>query len=97
MPYGGVRLRNKKSPWVLLLLILAGALIGGIAGGILSQYPSLAWVSLGGTNGYLELFAFSMNPLVDTHVIRLGFEFAFRVNAGSLLGIILGIIIYVRM
>ncbi|OGO80715.1 MAG: hypothetical protein A2Y21_01695 [Clostridiales bacterium GWC2_40_7] len=90
-------MRNKKSPWILLLLILAGALIGGIAGGILAQYPSLAWISLGGANGYRELIAFSMNPLVDTHVIRLGFEFALRVNAGSLLGMILGIILYTRM
>ena len=90
-------MRNRRSPWVLLLLILAGALIGGVAGGILARYPSLAWISLGGANGYRELLAFSMNPLVDTHVIRLGFEFALRVNAGSLLGMILGIILYTRM
>ena len=90
-------MRNRKSPWIMLLLILAGALIGGIAGGILAKYPSLAWISLGGANGYRELIAFSMNPLVDTHVIRLGFEFALRVNAGSLLGMILGIILYTRM
>ncbi|NJD04774.1 MAG: DUF4321 domain-containing protein [Ruminiclostridium sp.] len=38
-----------------------------------------------------------MNPLIDTHVIRLGFEFALRVNVGSLLGVILGIILYARM
>ncbi len=90
-------MRNRKSPWVLLLLILAGALIGGIAGGILAGNPGLSWISLGGANGYRELIAFSMNPLVDTHVIRLGFDFALRVNAGSLLGMILGIILYTRM
>ncbi len=90
-------MRSRKSPWVLLLLILAGALIGGIAGGILAKSPGLAWISLGGDQGYRELFAFSLNPLVDTHVVRLGLEFALRVNAGSLLGIILGIIIYTRM
>ncbi|NJD04017.1 MAG: hypothetical protein FIA99_15795 [Ruminiclostridium sp.] len=90
-------MRNRKSPWVLLLLILAGALIGGVAGGILAQSPSFAWVSLGGANGYRELIAFSKNPLFDTHVISLGFEFALRVNAGSLLGVILVIILYARM
>ena len=90
-------MRNRKSPWIMLLLILAGALIGGIAGGILAKYPNLAWISLGGANGYRELIAFSMNPLVDTHVIRLGFEFALRVNAGSVLGMLLGIILYTRM
>jgi len=89
--------RNRKSPWIMLLLILAGALIGGIAGGLLAKYPGFEWISLGGTNGYRELLAFSMNPLVDTHVIRLSFEFALRVNAGSLLGMILGIILYTRM
>lgn len=90
-------MRNRKSPWVLFLLLLAGALIGGVAGEILSQYQSLAWIGLGGPKGYRELLAFSLNPLVDTHVIRLGLEFALRVNVGSLLGMLLGIIVYTRM
>lgn len=89
-------MRNRKSPWVLLLLLLSGALIGGIAGELVSQYQYFSWVSLGGTNGYRELFAFSFNPLIDAHIIRFGFDFAFRINAGSLLGMILGIIIYVK-
>ncbi len=90
-------MRNKKSPWVLLLLLLAGAMIGGIVGELLAQNPGMAWIGLGGTKGYRELLAFSLNPLVDTHAIRLGFDFVLRVNAGSLLGMILGIIIYTRM
>lgn len=89
-------MRNRKSPWTLIILLLSGALLGGIAGELLSQYPFFSWVSLGGTSGYRELFAFSLNPLLDTHVIRLGIDFAFRINAVSLLGMILGTFIYVK-
>lgn len=90
-------MRNRKSPWVLLLILFTGALIGGIAGELLFGYSGFAWIGLGGANGYRELFAYTFNPLVDTHFIRLGFDIAMRVNAGSLLGMILGIIVYAKI
>jgi hypothetical protein len=90
-------MRNRKSPWILLLTLLTGALIGGIAGELLFGYSGFGWIGLGGANGYRELFAFTLNPLVDTHFIRLGVDIALRINAGSLLGMILGIIVYARL
>ena len=90
-------MRNKKNPWILIIFLLSGALIGGIAGELISQYQSFSWVSLGGSSGYKELMAVSFNPLIDTHTIRFGFDFVLRINAGSLLGMILGIIIFTRV
>jgi uncharacterized membrane protein YciS (DUF1049 family) len=43
------------------------------------------------------LFAITFNPLVDSGVMRLGFDLALRVNAGSILGMILGILIYMKV
>jgi hypothetical protein len=90
-------MRNKRNPWVLLLLLLAGALIGGIAGEFLSQYPYFSWMSFGGTKGYRELTAFSLDPVIDTNIIRFGMSFALRINMGSIIGMLLSIFIYIRI
>jgi F0F1-type ATP synthase assembly protein I len=90
-------MRNKRSPWLLVVLILSGALIGGLLSELLAGNPFFAWMSFGGANGYRELFAITFNPLVDSGVMRLGFDLALRVNAGSILGMILGILIYMKV
>ncbi|MCR4435264.1 MAG: hypothetical protein QHH06_07990 [Clostridiales bacterium] len=89
-------MRSKRSPWILCLLLLSGALIGGIAGEYLSRLPYMGWMGFGGVNGYRDLFAFTLDPLIDVRVLRLGLNFALRVNAGSLIGIILGIILFIK-
>lgn len=90
-------MRNKKNPLFLFVLLLFGALIGGIAGEFLSRYPYLTWMSFGGVNGYRDLFAFSLNPAVDFRVIRFGFDFALKVNAGSIVGIILAFFAFLKI
>lgn len=90
-------MRNKRSPWLLIVLILSGALIGGLLSEFLAGNSFFAWMSFGGTNGYRELFSFAFNPLVDSGVIRLGFDLTLRVNAGSILGMILGVLIYMKV
>jgi len=90
-------MRSKKSPWVLCILLLFGALIGGIAGEFLCRYPFFAWMSFGGVNGYRELFAFTLAPAFDFRVVRLGLDFALRINGGSILGMIFAIILFIRI
>lgn len=90
-------MRSRRNPWILCLLLLVGALVGGVAGEFLSQYPFFKWMSFGGANGYKDLFAFSLNPALDVRVLRFGFDFALRINAGSILGIILAIILFLRV
>jgi len=90
-------MKTKRNPWVLLILLLFGALIGGIAGEFLSSFPYFRWMSFGGANGYRDLFAASLNPAFDFRVVRFGFDLAFRVNAGSILGMILAVIIFIRI
>lgn len=88
---------NRRNPWVLLLLIFIGALIGGVGGEALSQIPYMDWISFGGLNGYQELFAVSFHPLIDFRILRFGFDFALNINAGSIVGMLLSILLYVRI
>lgn len=88
-------MRNRRNPWLLLVILLFGALVGGIAGEALSKVRYFEWMSFGGVDGYRDLISFTLQSL-DFRVIRVGFDFALRVNAGSLIGIVLGILAYIR-
>lgn len=90
-------MRKKRNPWILLLLILFGALIGGLIGEFLSKYAYFTWMSFGGATGYKNLFAFSLDPAIDFRVIKFGFNVALGINAGSILGMILGILVFLKI
>lgn len=90
-------MRGKRNAWLLLILLLFGALAGGLVGEALSGYEYLRWMSFGGTDGYRNLFAFSLDPLFDTRVLKFGFNMALRINAGSILGMLAGIFVYSKI
>lgn len=90
-------MRNGRNARVLVLLLLLGALAGGLAGEFLVRYPYFTWMSFGGANGYRELFAFSLHPAFDFRILSFGLDFALRVNAGSIIGMILGVILFVKI
>jgi len=90
-------MRNKRNAWVLLILLISGAVIGGLAGEALSRNEFFSWMSFGGVNGYRNLISFSLNPLIDARVLRLGFDFSLSINAGSIIGMLLGILAYTRL
>lgn len=90
-------MRSKRKTWILIVLLLAGALVGGFIGEFMSKYPYFAWMSFGGTNGYRELTAISLNPFIDAGVLRLGIDFALRINAGSIIGMIISVLVFSRL
>ncbi|HBN83826.1 MAG TPA: hypothetical protein DDZ89_08270 [Clostridiales bacterium] len=87
-------MKKGKNGWILLLLIIVLSLAGGLLGEILSQYKFFSWMSLGGRNGYITLFDFNLNPLLDFHLFKINFGLTMRLNVGSIIGAILAIIIY---
>lgn len=89
-------MRNKRNPWNLVILLLCGALVGGLAGEFLSQFRYLSWMSFGGTDGYRNLFAFTLDPAIDVRVLKLGFNVAFGINAGSIVGMLLAILVFLK-
>ncbi|MGI6113097.1 MAG: DUF4321 domain-containing protein [Mahellales bacterium] len=83
-----IRGRSQRNPWTLLLLLLAGLIIGGVVGDILSSY--------------LPLFNYSyrfgiVEPIgLDLRVIAITFGLVFNLNLGSAIGVVIGIISYMR-
>lgn len=71
--------------WVFIFILLAGLVLGGFIGDVLSAYPALSWLAYG-----KELGIGATNPIVlDMHVCRLTFGLAININIASILGVFL--------
>ena len=81
-------MRGTKNGWTLLLLMLAGVVIGGFIGSIASSVPGLDWLNYGQTFG-LE------NPLVlSMGLVVLTFGLTIKITIAGIIGIALAILIY---
>lgn len=82
---------SSKNKWVLLLIILSGIVLGGFIGYLCEKVSALSWLSYGQTFGLSE-------PVVlDLGIIILTFGLTITINIASILGIVLGIIIYKKL
>ena len=78
---------GNKSTWVLIMLVLIGAVLGSFIGN-LADGSSLSWLNYGKTFGLTS-------PIVlDMAVLTLTFGLTIHFSIATLLGIILAIIIY---
>ena len=72
-----------KNNWACFLLILAGIVIGGFIG---SLFPS-TWLNYGQT--------FGLSPIVfDIGIMCITFGLSIKITVASIIGIIIGLIIY---
>jgi hypothetical protein len=77
-----------KNNWTLLLLILAGVVLGGFIGQMASGVSALSWLNYGQTFGLTQ-------PLVlDLGILVLTFALTIKITIAGIVGIILAIIIY---
>lgn len=77
-----------KSIWILIVLILAGIVVGGLIGDLASKSGGLWWLAYGQEFGLNE-------PLsVDLSVIKFSFSLMIKLNISSILGMILAIFVY---
>lgn len=77
-----------KSMWILIVLILAGIVVGGLIGDLASKSGGLWWLAYGQEFGLNE-------PLsVDLSVIKFSFSLMIKLNISSILGMILAIFVY---
>lgn len=82
---------NSRNVWVLLLLLLAGVVIGGFLGDVLGSVPYLSWLSYGKTFGLTS-------PLVlDLGIIVVSFGLTIKFTIAGILGIVIAVIVYRRM
>lgn len=86
-------MRRDRNPWILLLLLLVGVVIGGLLGEVLSQYKYLGFLSYG------KQFGINLEQpfMLDLYVIKASFAVVFNINVASIIGIILSIIIFNRL
>lgn len=81
-------MRGAKNGWTLLLLVLAGVVLGGFIGSLAANVPGLSWLNYGQAFG-LE------NPLVlSLGLVVLTFGLTIKITIASIIGILLAILIY---
>ena len=77
-----------KNYWALLLMILAGVVLGGFIGQLTAGVPALSWLNYGQTFGL-------SNPLVlDLGILVLTFGLTIKITIAGIIGIVLAILIY---
>jgi hypothetical protein len=77
-----------KNNWALVLLVLAGIVIGGFIGQLASGISALSWLNYG------QSFGLSSPLVLDLGILALTFAFTIKITIAGILGIILAIIIY---
>lgn len=77
-----------KNSWALLLMILAGVVLGGFIGQLASKVSFLSWLNYGQT------FGLSQPLVLDLGILVLTFALTIKITIAGILGIILAIIIY---
>ena len=77
-----------KNYWALTLLILAGIVLGSFIATLTAGLPGLSWLSFGQTFGF-------QNPIVlDLGVMVITFGLTIKITIASIVGVIIGILIY---
>ncbi len=81
-------MRGAKNGWTLLLLVLAGVVLGGFIGSLASGVSGLNWLNYGQTFGLEEPMVLSLGLVVIT------FGLTIKITVASIIGIVLAILIY---
>lgn len=77
-----------KNSWALFLLILAGIVLGGFIGSLAGNVSFLSWLNYGQSFGLDTPLILNMGILIIT------FGLSIKITIASIIGVIIGIIIY---
>ncbi|MGB9780099.1 DUF4321 domain-containing protein [Caldanaerobacter sp.] len=82
-------MRRGKSGWTLLFLLLVGLILGGFVGDLLGRFfKELSYAQVIGMN----------NPLaLDLNFLKFSFMLTFKINIGTVIGLVLAIYSYYKM
>lgn len=77
-----------KNAWILLLLMLAGIVLGSFIGNLTQDIPGFSWLSYGQTFGI-------SNPIIlNLGIIVVTFGLTIKITIASILGLIIAAIVY---
>lgn len=79
---------GSKNAWVLLLLMLAGIVLGGFIGTLTQNVAGLSWLNYGQSFGLDSPIVLNLGILVIT------FGLSIKITIASILGLILAAFIY---
>ncbi len=82
---------SSQNIWVLVLLLLAGVVLGGFIGNALGGISFLSWLNYGNS------FGLSSPLVLDLGVLTLQFGLTIRFTIAGIIGIVLAFIIYRKM
>lgn len=80
-------------PWVLLLLMLSGIVIGSFLGYLTRDISWLSWLDYGLTFGIGN----GSGTLVDLGVITLTFGLTIKISIASILGVVIAFFVYRKL
>ena len=79
---------TRKSNWILLVILLCGIVLGGYLGTLAADVGALRWLAYGKTYGLTSPVVLDLGILVFT------FGLTITINIASIIGLIIGIIVY---
>lgn len=83
----GHKMRDKNF-WILLLLMLAGIVLGGFLGNLAEGISWLSWLNFG------ESFGLNTPLVLDFGVMVITFGLSIRITMASIIGVAVALIIY---
>lgn len=79
---------SRKNNWILVVILLCGIVLGGYLGTLASKVSFLSWL------GYGNTFGLTSPVVLDLGILVLTFGLTININIASIIGLIIGIIVY---
>lgn len=87
-------MKRSKDILILLFMILAAMVIGGLVAQLTSGIPALKWLTYGDA---ISFNYGNVNPLIDLSILKLNFGFELNVNVLQILLICAALLIYKKV
>lgn len=79
---------GSKNPWVLLVLMLAGIVLGGFLGTLTQNTESLSWLNYG------QSFGLDSPIVLDLGIMIITFGLSIKITIASIIGLIVAAVVY---
>ena len=77
-----------KNFWLLLILLLAGVVLGGFIGSLTEGVPLLSWL------GYGDRFGLNTPLVLDLGILVITFGLSIKITIAGIIGMALALLIY---
>lgn len=81
-------MKGGKANWLLIILMMAGLVVGGLLGNLASSVPFLKWLAYG------QSFGMTTPWTLDLGVVTFTFGFTLYFSISGIIGLVLGIVLY---